>query len=180
MSQRWMYDASEPPSDPPHWHVAAGYIGGDTPHIWTLEEWKAQWAPFLLPIWTASNRDDTAASAGNDAWAMWSVLEKLGVPHGVTIAVDIETAVYKTYLPALDEFLNPWKIMAYGSMSTLLKNAVPSGGFWAGDWTDTILTGVDINGTEGIVAVQWASSTQLGKDYDASVIESSVPLWGKP
>src|SRR3979411_1192168 len=31
LTVRWMYDASTPPPNPPHWHVAAGYIGGGTP-----------------------------------------------------------------------------------------------------------------------------------------------------
>jgi hypothetical protein len=180
MTLRWMYDASEPPTEPPHWHVAAGYIGGDTPHVWTEAEWNAQWSPFRLPIFSASNREDTPAAAGTDAWAFWAALESLKVPHGVTVAVDIETAVYKTYLSALDEFLNPWRLMAYGSLSTLLQNPKPSGNFWAGDWTDNILTGTEVVGESGIVCVQWANATMLNKPYDASVIEGDVTLWAKP
>ena len=37
-----MWDASTPPASVPGgpWDAAAGYIGGDTPHIWTVAEWR--------------------------------------------------------------------------------------------------------------------------------------------
>ena len=57
---RWMYDASTPPPNPPHWHVAAGYIGGDTPHVWTQAEWNAQWFPCRLPIFVHTGADTSA------------------------------------------------------------------------------------------------------------------------
>jgi hypothetical protein len=180
MSLRWMYDAADPPADPPPWHVAAGYIGGDTPHVWTPEQWRAQPVPYLLPIWSASDREDTACAAGQDAWDITLALAGLGVPHEATVAVDIEEAVYTTYLAALSGFLDPRPVLAYGSMSTLLRNRRPSGGFWAGDWTDRIGTGIQLVGTDGLRAVQWASAQMLGKPWDQSVIEDTVPLWKHP
>jgi hypothetical protein len=36
-----MFDASTPPaSAPPGYRAVAGYIGGDTPHVWTGAEWR--------------------------------------------------------------------------------------------------------------------------------------------
>ena len=180
MTLRWMYDASTPPPDPPHWHVAAGYIGGDTPTVWTLDQWKAQPAPYLLPIWTASNREDTAADAGEDAWGIIQALAKLGVPGPVTVAVDIETSVYGTYLKALNDFVVPHALLAYGSLSFLVKNPKTSGGRWAGDWTDNINDAVILAGTDDIVAVQYANSQMTGHPWDHSLIEDTVRLWENP
>lgn len=177
MTLRWMYDASTPPSDPPKWYAVAGYIGGDTPHVWTEAEWNAQSAKYRLPIYTATGRDDTVAAAGPDAWNIYHALKNLGVPSNCSVAIDIETDVYITYLQALEVFLEEWKVIVYGSLSTLLQCAETSGGRWAGDWTDNIDTAVQMDGTENIVALQWASATMLGKSYDASVIEETIPLW---
>jgi hypothetical protein len=175
-----MYDASTPPASPPKWHVAAGYIGGDTPYVWTIDEWKAQPTPYLLPIWTASNRTDDTCAAGEDAWGIITKLAELSVPGPVTVAVDIETAVYSTYLKALNQFIAPHKLMVYGSLSTLTRNPVTSGGRWAGTWTDNIDSAIILAGTDDIVAVQFANSAMTGHPWDWSLIESPVPLWVNP
>lgn len=178
---RWMYDASEPPAEPPHWHVAGGYIGGNTPHVWTRDEWKAQPAPYLLPIWTASDREDTAAAAGQDAWDIITALNMLGVPRGVTIAVDTETTVYSRYIPALSDFLlGQVRLMNYGSFSFVTRNPLTSGGRWAADWTGQVQTGLELDHTHGIVAVQIADDKMLSKPWDWSLIDAGIPLWARP
>jgi hypothetical protein len=180
MGFRWMYDASEPPDDPPSWYAAAGYIGGDTPHVWTLADWKAQPAKYLLPIWTASNRADTAAAAGDDAWGIITALASYGVTGPITVAVDIETEIYNQYLRALNDFVAPHKLLTYGSLSSLVQNPKTSAGRWAGDWTDEISTD-DLIGTDDIVAVQIANSRMTGHPWDMSIIDSDVlKLWENP
>ncbi len=177
---RWMYDASTPPASPPPWHVAAGYIGGNPPHVWTEAEWDAQPAPVRLPIFTASNREDTAAAAVTDSGAIHAALEALGVPYGCTVAVDIETRVYGPYLEELDELLaRQWPLMTYGSLSTIVHNPLTSGGRWAAHWTDLVATGIDLVGTDGIKAAQIANAGMLNRPWDWSLIDSSVPLWVK-
>lgn len=56
------YDASKPPRQPyPKAAAAFGYIGGDTPHVWTLQEWLDATQGGALrsgPIWTADYRTD--------------------------------------------------------------------------------------------------------------------------
>lgn len=175
-----MADAAEPPASRPQLYAIAGYIGGDTPHVWTPNEWAMQPAQFRLPIFTAADRQDIACAAGEDAWEIRAALAALGVPVRFTVAVDIETRVYDTYLRALDAYLAPRPLMTYGSISTLLRCPQTSGGRWAADWTDVILTAEDDIGTHGIEAFQWASSNMLGRDYDLSVISTSVLLWPRP
>jgi hypothetical protein len=177
MTLRWMYDASTPPANPPRWHVAAGYIGGNTPHVWTADEWADQPAPYRLPIFTASNRADDDAMARIDADLIRHELSALRVPPGCVVCVDIETRVYTRYLTELNALVRPWHLLVYGSLSTVRQNPQTSAGRWAADWTDNIFEGVDLAGHDRIVAVQWASADQRHLPYDSSVIVDSLPLW---
>jgi hypothetical protein len=177
MTARWMYDAAVPPARPPHWYAVAGYIGGDTPHVWTAAEWAAQLAPHRLPIWTADNRLNSPASAAADAPQILAKLEELGVPPGVTVALDGETRIFPAYLEELNELVRPYLLMDYGSLSFVTSNPVTSGGRWAADWTDRIADGVALLGHQAIAAVQWADDVARGTPYDWSVIQESVPLW---
>ena len=179
---RWMYDASTPPAAPPHWHVAAGYIGGDTPHVWSMEEWRAQWAPELLPIWAATGRPDTPQAGIADADLIATRLDVLGVPQGCSVVVDTETEIYGDYLEALDFELAKLRhpLINYGSYSFVTQNPDTAGGRWAAQWTDHIMAGVDLIGRDRIIAVQWADDVMLHTGYDASVIEDAVPLWRRP
>jgi hypothetical protein len=172
-----MYDASTPPTNPPHWHVVAGYIGGNTPHIWTPDEWDDQWAPFRLPIFTASNRADEAAVAKIDAAIIHRALENLGVPINVAVAVDTETRVYTTYLTTLNAAVRPYHLLNYGSLSYVRRNPETSAGRWVADWTDDIFAGVDLATHDRFTAVQWASADQRHLPYDSSIIVDSIPLW---
>lgn len=180
MTLRWMADASVPPASRPHLYAIAGYIGGDTPHVWTPQEWDGQPAQFRLPVFTAANREDIACAAGEDAWEIRAALAALSVPVRFTVAVDIETRVYGTYLLALSAYLAPRPLMAYGSLSTLLRCPLTSGGRWAADWSEGIIEAETDIGQHGIHAFQWANAARLGRDYDLSVIDSAVPLWPHP
>ena len=57
MSISHAFDASTPPTRPfPGCQAAFGYIGGDTPHAWTVDEWNMATANGELramPIWVA-------------------------------------------------------------------------------------------------------------------------------
>jgi hypothetical protein len=87
-----MFDASTPPaSAPPGYRAVAGYIGGDTPHVWTDAEWRRFGKLRKLPIWVRSNPTQVDAEA--DAFAALERLFELNIPRGTTVAVDLETAV---------------------------------------------------------------------------------------
>lgn len=177
MTLRWMADASVPPASRPRLYAIAGYIGGDTPEVWTHYDWAGQPAPFRLPIFTAANREDIACAAGEDAWEIMAALSALGVPTRFTVAVDIETRIYGTYLQALSAYLAPRPLLTYGSLSTLLHCPPTSGGRWAAKWGQGITPAVESIGQHDIRAFQWADAEMLGRDYDLSVIDDSVPLW---
>lgn len=171
MTTSQMYDAAWPPGHPPAWPVAAGYLGGDTPHVWTLSEWEHQPARYRLPIWVRDNPG--AVSAATDSAAAVSAAHKLGVPHGATIALDFETAVNSAYVLAFDKVLQAagYGVILYGSLSTVRQNPEPSRGYWIADWTGTPHL------VSGSAATQYAGSKSTGGAYDSSVIATSVPLW---
>ena len=177
MTLRWMYDASNPHFKRPPLYAVGGYVGGDTPYVWTVPDWNDSGASKRNPIFTASNRADTTHAAVVDGMAFRGRLLALGVPYGVTVSVDIETAIYDNYLDELNEEMSAWKLMTYGSVSTLVQNMKTSGGWWGAHWTDNVETAVAAIQSGEFVALQWASATMLNKPYDLSVISDAVPLW---
>lgn len=78
-------DASNPDSPLPG-DVACGYVGGRTPHVWTLSQWKMQTAKYLLPIWVADPSQNPKTEAANFIAAMAA----LGVKGGVAYMLDAE------------------------------------------------------------------------------------------
>ena len=125
-----MYDAAFPPSNPPPWDVVAGYVGGDTPNIWTLAEWNSQPARYRLPIFTRSNPD--THSPTQDAAAMLAGLANLKASKGCLTALDFETAINGPYVLAYDKAMvaGGHPVVIYGSESFVLQNPKPSGGYW--------------------------------------------------
>lgn len=166
---RQMYDAAFPPGSPPGWEAVAGYIGGNTPHVWTDAEWKSQPARWRLPIFTRSHGGDPSA----DAHAATSWMTAHHVPKGACVALDFETRVDAGYLRSFDSIVvrAGWKVLLYGSRSFVLKNPKPSGGYWVADWTGNPFL------YPGSAATQWASDVMLGKPWDASLVADSTPLW---
>jgi hypothetical protein len=166
---RRMFDAAFPPASPPAWEAVAGYIGGNTPHVWTDAEWARQKARWRLPIFTRSSDGDPAADARRTiAW-----LTRHRVPKGAVVALDFETRVDAGYLRAFDSALKRagWKVILYGSLSTVLHNPKPSGGYWVAHWTNVPHL------VPGSAATQYASDVMLRKPWDASLVADSTPLW---
>jgi hypothetical protein len=163
-----MYDAAYPPGHPPAWPVVAGYLGGNTPHVWSATEWAHQPARYRLPIWVRSQPG--SVDPARDAAAAVSAAAKLGVPHGATIALDFETAVNGSYVKAFDKVLQAagHGVILYGSADTVRSNPTPSRGYWEARWTGTP------HQETGAYATQYSN----GQAYDSSVIDlAKVPLW---
>ncbi len=171
MALRRMWDAAFPPSSPPRWEVAAGYIGpaGVTPHVWTAQEWDASGARWRLPIFVRpSGGDPTADATFCTRW-----LAAHSVAKGATLALDYETRIDAAYLTAFDNAVSHagWKVMVYGTRRTVLQNPEPSGGYWDAQWTNV----PHLNA--GSAATQYGGDTTLGQPYDASLVADSTPLW---
>ena len=169
MALRRMFDAAFPPASPPKWEAVAGYIGGNTPHVWTAAEWARQSARWRLPIFVRSIGGDPVA----DATFSINWLKYHGVPKGTILALDYETRIDATYLQAFDRAVVAagWKVTVYGTRRTVLANPKPSGGYWDAQWTNV----PHLNA--GSAATQYGGDTTLGQPYDASLVADSTPLW---
>lgn len=177
MALRRMYDASNPSLiiDVPRWEIVAGYFGGNTPHIWTDKEWDEQTrksgARWRLPIYTRSHpelHDPEIDAKEAIAW-----LKAHRVPEGSAVALDFETAVNRHYVLVFNAALAiaGYKVVLYGSTSTLFLNPKPSGGFWPADYTG------QPHLVAGSSATQWAGSKSFGGQYDPNLVADSLVLW---
>ena len=132
-----MLDTSNPGSArlPAGYKAVAGYIGGDTPHVWT----GAQWAQFRgtpkLPIYVDDYKTGRAAGVA-DAWDCLAKLFALGVKPGKAVAYDIETSKDAQRAYGFAAILNwaGFAVWLYGSRSTLLT--IPFNDYWIADYTD--------------------------------------------
>jgi hypothetical protein len=169
MALRRMFDAAFPPTSPPKWEAVAGYIGGNTPHVWTDAEWSRQAARYRLPIFVRSTGGDPLA----DAHSAITWLVRHEVPRGTTLALDYETRIDPGYLAAFDRAVMDagWKVMVYGTRRTVLQNPKPSGGYWDAQWTN------EPHLNAGSAATQYGGDTTLGQPWDASLVADSTRLW---
>lgn len=162
-----VYDAAYPSVHHPPADVALIYVGGDTPHVWTDLEISGQPERWRLPCWVRSN--PAGANAALDAHALIGWMVQRSVPKGVATVLDLETAVNPSYVNEFGGTLHAagWKVLPYGSQSTLNQNPALDGRFDA-HWGQRLGT-VDA----GDVATQDVSTPA----YDLSTILDSVPLW---
>ena len=128
-----MFDASVPPASAPGgYRAVAGYIGGNTPHVWTEAEWKRFGKLHKLPIWVRS--DPANVDAEDDAFGALKRLYELRVPRGITVVMDLEAAVDACYVHKFQSVMR-WAgfyAWVYGSVSTVFKNP-PADGYWVAD-----------------------------------------------
>lgn len=162
-----MWDASTPPAtQPTGFDAAAGYIGGDTPHVWTKSEWARLGQTAKLPVWVRSNPPSGtqgAAQGTADAFAALERLHAIGVPRGSTVALDLETAVSPVLVGAFHDVMR-WAgfyVWVYGSRSTVFANPVCDG-YWVADYTHVPHMAAGKN----VRATQWTD----GQVFDQSVV----------
>jgi hypothetical protein len=168
-----MFDASTPPSSAPHgYRAVAGYIGGDTPHVWTEAEWRRFAKLRKLPIWVRSNPAQVHAEA--DSFAALERLYELKVPRGVTIALDLETSVDAGYVRTFHRVMR-WAgffVWVYGSASTVFRNP-QCDGYWVADYAGK---GPFMYQHKMVKATQYENGTH----YDSSLVKHwqySMRLW---
>lgn len=160
------YDAAYPPAVPPTTDVVLFYApGGNQLNAWTLTEITAQHARYRLPIFVRSN--PTHANATTDATNFKNWLIAIECPVGSSVVLDLETAVDATYVNTFGSLLRAggYKVLPYGSSSTLLRNPVLDGYFMAKPGPAVI--------PSGCVAVQYGGTSA----YDLDIIASTVALW---
>lgn len=157
-----------PPSQIPSGVVGvAGYIGGDTPHIWTKAEWDGQRARYRLPIYVRSNPPGPGANA--DVAGCLSMLGTIGAPKGTLVAWDMETAVDPAYLHQVYDLLNAagYKLIVYASQSVVFEQGNPDGLYWGAEWTGA----PHIHVNDAIT--QYVSF----HNFDLSEASSVLPFW---
>lgn len=159
-----MFDASRPPAIAPGgYRAVAGYIGGDTPHVWTAQEWQRFGNLPKLPIYV---RSDPAA---NDPMAnLFEALAqcyRLRIPRGTAIVLDLELAVDPVYVNTfyhLARFFG-YHVWVYGSASTVFKNP-RCDGYWVADYRGI---GPFMHSGRNVRATQY----EAGGLYDSSLIK---------
>ena len=130
-----MWDAANPPrTSPKGYQAAAGYIGGDTPHVWTVEEWERLGRLPKLPIYVRSN-DGT--DPHEDAFQTLKRLYQIGCPPGSRIALDMETRVNANYVATFYRRVRffGYRLWVYGSAVSVFRNPACNG-YWVADFAD--------------------------------------------
>lgn len=165
-----LWDAAYPntAADPTNLDGFLVYIGGDTPHVWTDAEIAAAKGRYVVPVYVRSNPQ--GADPVGDAGQAIAWLRAHNAPQGITIVLDLETAVNAAYVNSFGTQIHNagFKVLVYGSKSTIFQNPALDGYFVA-DYTQTdhVLA--------GSVATQYAD----GSSYDLDDITNVVTLWDR-
>ena len=152
--------------------AVGGYLGGNAPHAWTAAEWARFSALGKLPIWVYDPDDPGYPGAATHALAALVALDRLGVPPGHPVCIDMEMAVDPDFVDAFTVIMNFAKFwcVVYGSASKVFGNPV-RGGYWVADWTGA----AHQYPHPGVVATQFEALPTM----DVSVITSTFlgQLW---
>jgi hypothetical protein len=144
------------------------YIGGDTPHVWTIAELEARPEQYRLPIFV---RSDPAgiAQAVQDVHTTLAQLAAFKQPKGTLVCLDVETARDPTYTASYSSGLLAfgYKLLVYGSQSDVFGNDNPDGLYFGASWT----------GVPHIAAGDQMTQYVSLSGYDKDLAESQLPLW---
>ncbi len=134
-----MFDASTPPAEPyPGCAAVAGYIGGNTPHVWTLAEWQRFAALRQLPIWVAGLGAGSKSSVQQGAEAVRKALSLGWRAHAHdrrAIVCDMETAVNPAFLAGFAAVLHSsgFSCWPYGSQAFIFNDPAEDG-YWVASY----------------------------------------------
>lgn len=164
-----MWDASNLPPSQPGTPVAAFYIGGDTPHVYTDEQIREIRARYALPIWTCydHNHDEAIEAAKAIAW-----LHGHHWAPGTLVALDTEELVIPGFIDGFNQELRDagWHVLHYESKSSEGGNPPTDGGRWSADWTG------QPHLLEGDTATQYLPDRMSRLPYDLSLIKADARL----
>jgi hypothetical protein len=154
-----MTDASiEPKTLPAGTKIIAGYLGGNTPHVWTAAEWN-RFKVKKLPIFVCTGEGNGIA----DGWEALKRLYQLNVPKGTVVAYDMETSIFATTVLNFYEVLRwaGYYTWVYGSRDFVFANPRCSG-YWVADYTEV----------SHLVKGSCATQYENGTATDRSVVSS--------
>lgn len=177
MSLARMFDASVPPGSPyPGCDAVAGYIGGNTPHVWSAAEWNHasdNGRLPMLPIWVGFGETDPVGHAKQAAAAA----VKLGwAPHHSpswrAIVADVEAVEETAWLAAFGAQLRAEGFLCWPYMSaSALPSDPPGYTVWLAEWN-----GADnVPALHDVIAHQYAHDLPYkGTSIDLSAVLSSA------
>jgi len=153
MSLFHAFDASTPPDvAPPGYQAVMGYIGGETPHVWTPAEWRRFAHLRQLPIWVARFTEPAVSEAVEAA----GVARELGWNDNGTRAIlgDFEDVTDPRWIAAWGHEIVNWGYIPWGYESANVRAANPP------------LLGLVIAQWNGIPNVPRPDPPIIGHQYD--------------
>ena len=174
MSLEYMFDAAYPSEKPyPGCAAVAGYIGGNTPHVWSLAEWQRFAHLRQLPIWVAygmslpavEQAKRAAAAAVALGWAAHHAVERV-------IALDEETATDRAFVAAFAAELHVegFGCWPYGSQSSIFGDPSEDG-----VWMALYDGKAGLENFPHVVAHQYAANVAwMGGAVDLSVVSAEA------
>lgn len=170
-----VFDASTPPSaTPPGAEGVLGYVGraGETPHVWTVEEWQRFQHLRQFPCWVPDLSNDPAKDAVEAVDAVMALgWAKMPGAETRVIVLDGETAEFPAWYTRWSNAVaeDGFYPVAYGSYAYV--GAQFAYNVWAADWDNVpqLAPGKTIGGTQYEAGVTWA-----GTRIDLSVIDSNL------
>jgi hypothetical protein len=134
-----MFDAAFPPPEPyPGCQAVAGYIGGRTPHVWTLAEWQRFGRLRQLGIWVADLRPGAPSARPQGQMAVRAAIALGWRPfarHRRAIVIDMELSEDAQFTAdfAGEVRKGGFACWPYGSKSAIYSDPAMDG-YWVADW----------------------------------------------
>ena len=172
-----MFDAAYPPaSAPPGCQAVAGYIGGNTPHPWGVDEWLRFAGLVQFPIWVGYLDADPVADGQAAVAAMHELGWAAGRPNRRAVILDEETQVDAAWVDAFAAVVwnAGYQTFMYGSLATILRDP-PKEGYLVADWTGVpaLPPYANVVGCQYLANVPWE-----GTAIDLSVITDTMLAHG--
>jgi hypothetical protein len=164
------FDASVPPSQPyPGARGVMGYVGGNTPHVWSVAEWRRFEHLYQWPIWVGAGEANPQIHGHQAVDAVTSLgwTPRLPFDRRRAILLDYETQVDAAWIDAFAHVIwaGGFETMVYGSQSTVVDNP-PKEGRWIALY----------NGDENIPPDSYALAHQFRANvpFDGTQVDLSV------
>lgn len=172
-----MFDASVPPSSAyPGAQAVAGYIGGNTPHVWTPAEWQRFADLSQFPVWVGylegdplGHATDAAAAMGRLGWSPFAANRR-------AVLLDFETEVDPPWIDTFagEIWQSGYQTFIYGSESTIVGNPGKEGR-WIALYDGT----PDIPNVPAAIGHQYRANVPWGNtQVDLSVITDEMLVHG--